>query len=133
MAYMYLMSASILARYITQNYTNSFFLSKEIVHILIFQSVIFISRKGIANFYQQKCLFILRLQEKKKTSLLVLTHYYYELRHLYARMKMNEEKLAESRPPASHSEKIAHALTSGETFYPQLISFAAKVEGAIVC
>lgn len=46
---------------------------------------------------------------EEKMSFLMLTHYYYELRHLHARVKMNEEKLAESRPPASHSEKIACA------------------------
>lgn len=53
--------------YYTKLHKLFFFLSKEIVHILIFQSVIFISGKGIANFYQQKCIFILRLQEKKKS------------------------------------------------------------------
>lgn len=86
-----------------------FFFCKENVHILLFQPVIVILGKGIVIFYQQKCIFILRLPEKKKTSLLMLTHYYYELWHLHARMKMSEEKLVESWPPTSHSEKIARA------------------------
>lgn len=43
---------------------------KENVHILPVQSVTVIIEKGIVNFHSQQFIFILRLSEKKKTSLL---------------------------------------------------------------